>query len=120
VQPGYSDAAKRCADIITLAAIAGQVGKWAAIRLSDGGYDNALYDLRSDAVRHQLWEKQCAYVKVAPGGMTAMEAEAFLDYNRKLYDAGFRMPDPDFAMPLMPLTAKDQKRQISVLAKGHI
>ena len=117
--PQYSDAAKRCADNVTLAAIAGMTGRWIAVRLSDGGYDNAIYDTRADAVRHQLHETQCAYIQVQPGAITAKEAEAFLDYNRAVYDAGFRMPDPEFSMPLMPLTLKDQRRQIRVLSKGR-
>ena len=115
----YSDAARRCADNVTLASIAGGTGKWLAIRLSDGGYDNALYDRRADAVRHQLHEQQCAYVKVPPGGMQPKEAVEFLDYHRKLYDAGFRLPDPEFAMPMMPLTKGDQHRQIQVLKRGR-
>lgn len=115
----YSDAARRCSDNVTLAAIARQVGRWIAIRLSDGGYDNAIYDTRADAVRHQLHETQCAYIQVQPGGMTPMEADAFLSYSRAVYDAGFRMPDPDFAMPLMPLMKQDQRRQIQVLQKGR-
>lgn len=87
--------------------------------MSDGGYDGSVYDHRADAVRHQLHETQCAYVQVPPGAMTAKEADAFLAYHRALYDAGFRLPDPEFAMPLMPLTAKDQRRQIIALAKGR-
>lgn len=58
-------------------------------------------------------------MKVPPGGMTPGEAVEFLDYHRKVYDAGFRLPDPEFAMPLMPLTRADQARQIRVLAKGR-
>lgn len=116
--PVYSDAARRCADNVTLASIAKCFGRWLAIRLSDGGYDGVIYDHRADAVRHQLHEKQCAYVKIPPGGMTPREAEAFLGYHRALYDAGFRLPDPEFAMPMMPLTAADQRRQIRILARG--
>jgi hypothetical protein len=115
----YSDAARRCADIVTLASIAGRTGQWLAIRMSDGGYDGVTYDHRADAVRHQLHETQCAYVKIPPGGMTPVEADAFLSYHRALYDAGFRLPDPEFALPLMPLTAKDQQRQIRVLTKRN-
>lgn len=118
-----SDAAKRCADAVTLAAIAhvGNVGRWIAVRLSDGGSDHAVYDTRFDAVRHQLDERLCAYVQVPPGGMQPREAEAFLRYHRTLYDAGFRLPDPEFIdrMPAMPLTRGDQRRQIQVLAKGR-
>jgi len=117
--PLYSDAAKRCADIVTLAATFGKVGSWAAIKLADGGYDGVFYDTRADAVRHQLHEQLCAYVKIPPGGMTPREAEIFLRYHREVYDAGFRLPDPEFAMPMMPLTRGDQRRQIRILAKGN-
>lgn len=113
----YSDAAHRCSDIVTMAAIAGDTGKWLAIRMSDGGYDGVIYDHRRDAVRHQLSENWCCYVQVQPGGMTPKEADAFISYCRALYDAGFRLPDPEFQPPLMPLLAKDQKRQIAALTK---
>ena len=114
---GWSDEDKRCSDIVTMHAIAGSVGKWVAIRLADGGSDNVVYDTRADAVRHQHHEQLCAYVKVPPGGMQPKEANVFLGYHRKLYDAGFRLPDPEFVPPMMPLTAKDKARQIRVLTK---
>lgn len=104
---GFSDAAKRCSDIINghfLVEPNNSLGKWVAIRLSDGGSDGVLYDRRRDAVAHQLHEFQCAYVCIPLGGMTPMEAESFLKYNRALYDNGMRMPDPDkeFIAPLIP------------------
>jgi hypothetical protein len=113
----FSDAAHRCSDIITLASLSGSVGKWIAIRMHDGGWDNTLYDHRAEAVRHQYSEQWCCYVKVPPGGMTAMEADAFISYHRTLYDAGFRLPDPEFQPPMMPLTKPDQAKQIKALTK---
>jgi hypothetical protein len=99
----YSDRARRCSDIINLHVTAlgfGAFGKWAAIRLSDGGSDNVVYDSKADAVRHQLHETQCAYVQIPVGGMTAHHAEIFLEFNVKLYDAGMRLSDPlTFHMP---------------------
>jgi hypothetical protein len=59
------------------------------------------YDTRDDAIRHQLHENLCAYVWCPPSGMEPHEAEIFMAYNRKLYDAGFRMPDPAVIPPLM-------------------
>ena len=115
----YSDAAHRCSDIITLAAITGNTGKWVAIRMCDGGSDHVLYDTRADAVRHQFHEQLCAYVKVVPSGMSPMEADAYLDYPRQLYDAGFRLPDPEFQPPLMPLTKPDQAKQIQALSRKN-
>jgi hypothetical protein len=113
----YSDAAHRCSDIITEAALAGFTGWWIAIRMSDGGWDKSLYETRRVAIEHQFYEQFCCYVCVPPGGMTPKEAQNFLDYNRNLYDAGFRMPDPEIEVPLMPLLKKDQQRQINALTK---
>jgi len=89
----YDDAARRCADVTTLAAMAGDGGRWLAIRLSDGGSDGAVYDTRAEAIRHQLHESQCAYVRVQE--MTVAEAATFLTFARRAYDAGFRLCDPD-------------------------
>lgn len=104
----YSDAARRCADLINLHLLAdreGNVGRWVAIRLSDGGSDNVVYDERADAIRHQLHESQCAYIFITPDGISFREAEIFLEYNRRLYDAGMRMPDPGRSSP-MPITTR--------------
>jgi hypothetical protein len=111
----YSDAARRCSDIVNTHLVANRAnaGKWVAIRLSDGGSDGVLYDTRPDAIRHQLHETQCAYVCIPPTGMPPKDAEAFLAFNRKLYDAGFRMPDP--VQPnreiIMPTRIEDLRRQ---------
>lgn len=103
--PMYSDAARRCADIVTLATLAGHVGDWVAIRLSDGGSDGAHYPSKGVATRHQLHESQCTYVKVPPDGMTPRSAEVVLSFYRRAYEAGFRQSDPD-AHTSIPLTAK--------------
>lgn len=98
-----SDAARRCSDIVNGYISTRPIDElrncWIAVRLSDGGSDGTLYDSKRDAVRHQLWEFQCAYVSFRnlAGGITPLEAERFLDYNRRAYDAGFRLPDPDDA-----------------------
>lgn len=91
----YSDAARRCSDAIRLHIVAGNAGKWAAIRLSDGGSDEVAYDTRADAVRHQLHEQQCAYVAIPVDDMSPAAAERYLAMHRELYDAGFRLTDPD-------------------------
>lgn len=114
----YSDAAKRCADTITMHAIVMRDQKyftqrWVAIRLSDGGSDGALYDTRVDAVRHQLHENLCCYVMVPPDGMTAQEAEVFMIYNRALYDNGARMPDPQ--QHISPLRQEQLNSQLALL-----
>jgi hypothetical protein len=86
----YSDAARRASDIVAthLLADPGNVGRWVAIRLSDGGSDGTTYaDLRS-AVAFQLHYKQCMYIQIPAGGMPPREAEVMLTYYRRVYDAG--------------------------------
>lgn len=92
-----SDEARRASDAVNLALVANAEasGRWIAIRLSDGGSDGVLYDRKADAVRHQLHETQCAYVKIPPTGMTPRQAAVFLTFNRQLYAAGYRLQDPD-------------------------
>lgn len=113
-----SDAAKRCADIVTLAMIAGHAGSFVAIRLQDGGYDSTLYDCREDAIRGQLHPEHCMYVLVPPDGMPAHEAEGLLQYWRTLHDKAVRDGDAEQPLPLMPLLAADRRRQINALVKG--
>jgi hypothetical protein len=108
----YSDAAKRCSDIINLHAVAGSWGKWAAIRLYDGGSDHVVYDTRPDAIRHQLDEFLCCYILIPPDGMQPKEAEEFLAWNRALYDNGFRMPDPEVIPPMRQEDVKAALRKL--------
>jgi hypothetical protein len=116
----YSDAARRCADIVnSVAIIENAVGnynqRWVAIRLSDGGSDGETYASKADAVRHQLHESLCAYVLVPPTGMEAREAEIFLNFHRKAYDAGFRTTDPDdpdIIPPIANETIASQSRRL--------
>ncbi len=92
---GISDEGRRCSDIVRQAIVDGNAGRWVAIRLSDGGSDGICYDRRRDAVRHQLHENQCAYVQVPRDDMSPREASDFLTIQRKIYDAGCRIADPD-------------------------
>lgn len=99
------DAARRCSDAVNSQITfrgEGAFGRWVAVRLSDGGSDGILYDTKADAVRHQLHETLCAYICITPGGMTPSDALSYLRTNRKLYDAGMRLSDPDrhVQMPL--------------------
>lgn len=119
------DSAKRLSDIVNNLAIAYPPGEiincWIAVRLSDGGTDGVLYDTRRDAVRHQIDEKQCAYLSLfhAPGGMDTRAAHDFLKYHRDAYRAGFRLPDPDHPHGgldfCMPITHEDLRSQITRL-----
>ncbi len=104
----YSDEARRCSDAVNLALETSGFGKWLAIRLSDGGTDGEYYDSMSEAIKHQLHESQCAYLKVPPDGMGLHEAELWLAAVRKIYDAGFRITDPDANVtPILPYKRED-------------
>lgn len=103
---GFSDAAKRMADQVSLhiAALGNDAFfRWVAIRLADGGSDGTLYDTRADAVRHQSDERLCTYVMVPPTGMTPREADAVLRFTRFAYDNGYRITSPEDPEPIMPL-----------------
>jgi hypothetical protein len=105
---GFSDEARRMADEVNLhVAALGHAAsrKWVAIRLSDGGSDGVLYDTRRDAIVHQVHEKQCCYVRLPPFGQTMnyREAESYLTFHRSIYDAGYRLQDPDDPQPIKPL-----------------
>lgn len=91
-----TDAGRRMADIVRQAMVDGHAGRWLAIRLSDGGSDGVTYGARADAVRHQVHETQCLYLKVPPGGsMSDRDATRYLEVHRQMYDAGMRLIDPD-------------------------
>lgn len=99
--PSISDDARRASDIVNsfYAYVPWDQLKnsWVAIRLSDGGSDGQLYDTKKDAIRHQSFEMQCAYISLrnCPNGISPLEAERFLAFTRGAYDAGMRLPDPD-------------------------
>lgn len=124
---GVSDAAKRLHDTYATHRIAqGMVanGKWFAVRLTDGISDGVLYDTKKDAIRNQIGlEKYYAYVCVTPAHMTHKAAEAFLSGQRKMYDMGHKMTDPDDFFggrePIKRLTRRDQYHQIrAVTGRG--
>jgi hypothetical protein len=98
-----ADRAQRLSDAVTLALLGqgrGVVGKWVAARLSDGHTDGNIYDRKSDAVRHQLHEQQCAYVCIPYDGMTPRQAATYLRFTEGLYAAGHRLADPDTHMQM--------------------
>lgn len=118
---GFSDAALRACDNVNLhiAAIGPEAyGKWVAIRLSDGGSDGALYDTRADAIRHQMHWSQCCYLMIPPFGvmLTPREAESYLTLHRSMYDAGYRLQDPEQPAPIKPLVQVAAPRRGSRLA----
>lgn len=107
----FSDAAHRYSDAMRLHIVAGQAGRWAAIRLSDGGSDGVAYDSKQDAVRHQLHEFQCLYTLIPPDDVSPRIAEHSLAFNRWLYDHNMRFIDPDRDRQLlMPTRLEDLPR----------
>lgn len=95
----HSDAAKRVSDQYRLHRTAlgmAAVGRWFAVRISDGTSDGVLYDTRRDAVRHQHHnETYYAFIAIGPYDMDVAEAEEFVSTVRTLYDANIRLTDPD-------------------------
>lgn len=98
------DAAKRAFDIVKGLAVFTsweervRQSPYVAIRLSDGGSDQRMYDTKRDAIRAQLHEQQCAYFSFRnnPNGFESPKhAAVFLAFHRHAYDNGFRLPDPD-------------------------
>lgn len=107
------DAAKRISDAVNLHLVANKqeiwevgteggfdkhgsaVGRWIACKLSDGSSDGVLYETRNDAIKHQLHELQCCYIKIPFDGMSEKDAWHFLKIHRQVYDAGFKMTDPE-------------------------
>lgn len=86
------DAAKRLSNYVNNVCVFQPLdvvlNSWIAVRLSDGSTDGVLYESRRDAVRHQPYEKQCAYLslRAAPGGMEVQAAYALLKLHRDAYD----------------------------------
>lgn len=106
-EPRWPDEARRCSYQINLHVACGNVGKWAAIRLSDGGSDGIAYDTRADAINHQLHESLCAYVRIPVDGMPPQEAMRYLGAMRAFHDAGFRFVDPEGPEPILPQRQED-------------
>lgn len=92
---GITDSGRRCAEQINLHVLARATGRWAAIRLSDGGSDGNAYDTRADAIRLQLHPQQCCYIRIPLMGMPEAEAQSYMDLWRDLYDKGVRLDDTD-------------------------
>jgi hypothetical protein len=111
----YPDEAKRAAEQVNLHLVADReraIHSWVAIRLSDGGSDGTLYDKRGDAVRHQLHETQCMYIKIPPDGIfTPKIAQRFLEIHRQVYQHGNRMAGVDDERELViPMRIEDVLR----------
>lgn len=115
-----SDIGRRVSDTVHLHILGGSVGKWAAFRLSDGGSDGIPYDTRRDAIEHQLHEQLCCYIKITPDGIPPVDAYRFLQLNRALYDAGYRLADPDMpGEPIYPNTVEEMTRALEGLPRAR-
>lgn len=126
-QKELRDAAKRASEAYNLHRVAdphGSVGKWLAIRLQDGSCDGTLYDSKLDAVTHVLDERFYAFVKIGPWPFTEQEAAIFLNTNRKLYERGAHMADPDHKSggpDFIPrLNAEDEYTRLRALFIGDV
>lgn len=122
VKSGISDAAKRASDIYNLHRIASDdnIGKWIAVRLSDGSSDDTLYDNKSAAVRGQKHnENFYAYVQVGPWPFMPKQAQVYLQKMREMYDAGFRLADRDAkngGLDIIPrVTETDERNRFAAL-----
>lgn len=90
-----TDRGRRLSEHVAAARAIGGQGRWIAARLSDGGTDGTVYDSKSDAVKHQVHETQCAYIVVPPAAMPPHEATAYLELHERMYASGYRLQDPD-------------------------
>jgi len=90
-----TEAGRRASDVVRQAIVDGYPGFWVALRLSDGGSDGIAYTSKRDAVRYQLHEQQCAYLRVPRDDANPKEMSRWLEIHRMLYDKGLRLADPD-------------------------
>ena len=119
----WPDPVKRIKDEMDMHAILGQRG-FVAIALEDGKpLDHACYPTWSDAVKVAKWDRdRYMFPEVQPDGMTHEEAASVLDFARKLYAGGYRIPNPewtDHQATAMPLNPYDRKRMARQLITGR-
>jgi len=120
----HSDAAKRFCDTYNLHKIGAgnaSLGKWIAVRLSDGTSDDTLYDDKLAAVTHQHHNEQFyAFVCIAPPSMKVCDAEVLIRTHRKMYDAGMRMTDPGHKRGGMDLITRLTQSDQLAMARGAV
>lgn len=88
------DPAKKCADAMNEAMMAGVPG-WVAIKLSDGTSDGRVYEDRADAIRFQLHERQCMYLQVQRLPMPIPDAAHLLKVHRGMDKEDLTMAHPE-------------------------
>lgn len=107
------DAARRAADVMRLHQVALSsdelmAGRYVALRLSDGGSDNIVYETRAAAITHQLHETMCLYMRIPLTPISDAELDTLLWYARRKYDSGHR-ESPDSQL-MIPSTIEELKR----------
>lgn len=118
----WPDEVKRVCDEMNMHAELRQRG-WVAFALQDGSpLDHAAYPTWNDAVKAAKWDRdRFMFLEIQPDGMTHQEACAVLDFARKLYAGGYRIPNPEwdnYQASTMPLNPHDRKRMARQLITG--
>src|SRR6266498_2194640 len=92
-----TDDAKRIVDMYALHQVAGMIGKWMAVRYSEGSSDGIAYDSWKDARAHQptFYQDLVFPIQIQHDSLSLDGAQRILNYWRKCFAAGFRAPDPD-------------------------
>lgn len=94
-----STEARRIAEAMTSHSHAGNAGRWASFRMSDGRevQSRAAYMSRIEAVRFARNDRDTTvYLEITPDGMPNADAQDVLCYARFLHSRGWRLPDPEF------------------------
>ena len=118
----WPDEIRRIKDEMDMHAALKQRG-WVVIALADGSpLDHAAYPTWNDAVKAAKWNRDnYMFLEIQPDGMTYREAHAVLDYARKLYDGGYRIPNPEWDAHMastMPIQKHDRKIMLRQLISG--
>lgn len=118
----WPDPVKRIKDEMDMHAAAHARG-YVAIKLEDGSpLDHTAYPTWGEAVKAAKWDRdRYAFLEIQPDGMPYHEAAAVLDFARKLYAGGYRVPSPEWdshQAAAMPRTANDRKRAAKQLISG--
>lgn len=109
-----TDSGKRLSDAINVILVGNSLDEiahsWIAVALADGSTNYTLYPSRQDAINHQANEFHFTYLclRNCLGGMSAKDAQLWLDVHREAYDHGLRLSDPDSPDMILP-QAKEQK-----------
>ena len=118
------DAGRRIADEFIMHRLAdpiGNLGKFMAVRLSDGGSDHALYPSIDEARRiigKRDDEDRWFYIQIVPSQLPARDASILLRTNRKMYDAGIRQRAMDGRVMIPRLAREDHTAQLRSIFRG--